>query len=110
MVDKYIAIDCNNQLSEKCIKIKDKISGLNSHIKEVKYNFFLRNDVEYVMRFTVITNFNIYSPILLYGDSSEKNIENTYYDNNMTLNIERELINLAQELEFISVELIYQCK
>ena len=70
----------------------------------------MRNDTEYVMRFTVITNLNIYTPILLYDDSFKKNIENTYYDKNMTLNIEEELINLAQELEFISVELIYQCK
>lgn len=110
MVDKYIAIECNNQLSEKCIKIKDKISRLNPHIKEIKHNFFLRNDTEYVIRFTVITDLNIYTPILLYADFPEKNIENTYYDRNTTLSIEDKLTKLAQELEFISVELIYQCK
>jgi hypothetical protein len=107
MIDKYEQLECGDILANKCENIKSKILDVDPHIKEVNYGYFLRNEVDNVLRFQIKADSNIFERIIRYGETSEKNIKNNNFNPETEHTIETIFTNFLDELGNSSIEVFY---
>lgn len=107
MLTKYYLLECPENLSDECNNLKYEILKLNPHIKNVSYSYFLKDKVGNVLNFKVIADADIFSPISVYKELREDNIQNPDYDKDCVQEIEQKLINLIQRFNDVSIELTY---